>query len=670
MTTKAAKPKPPRSGPKSSAILAPVRRAWRPPDRISPSQWAERYRSLPRGQTQRPGPWRNANAPYLAWIMDVCAVPGVAQLNVLKAAQIGVSEAIRNAIGFFAHQDPDPLGVTLPNRDKGRKIVDNRILPMFRATAPLAELMTERSQDAQREQIKLANGFLMHLMWAGSPAALASDPMRRVFNDEVDKFEAWVGRESDPVSLTRSRLRTYGDRALQINVSTPTNRMGKIYELYSDSGVRLEYQVACPDCGHWQPLVFSGLRFVEHGDAERTEWADLILQSGGAWYECRACRAAWDETARRNAVAAGQYRVPDGAAPIVDLWGEVHERAETVRAWPSGTRIGVQLGALVCLWESMARVAAQFVLAVGSLSKMYSFRTETLGEPFDHQTVKSEVGVFGAKSARATVEEGVVPAWAVSLVATVDTQHTHFWAVLRAWGAGMRSARVWHGRVESFDELDQLLFVRLWPNERADRRAMRPGLVLIDSGGTRLEGENASRTMEVYRWAFPRRSRVRPIKGAPRPKGGVFFWPARGFVDKGARGTKTEMRLWFLDTHHFGDELADAIAQDAPERWELNRRDDPEYNRHLSNAVKIVTRRGAALTEEWAPVGAGARVDLWDCEVYQIAAAYMIGVEALTERMADETILEGLIAPSTPPTDEGRPVRSRGGAWDVTPFRI
>ena len=81
----------------------------RPPEKLSPSQWAERHRILAKGQSSIPGHWRNANAPYLVPIMDLCGVPGLSVLTVVKPAQVGVSEAFRNVLGWIAHTDPDPV---------------------------------------------------------------------------------------------------------------------------------------------------------------------------------------------------------------------------------------------------------------------------------------------------------------------------------------------------------------------------------------------------------------------------------------------------------------------------------------------------------------------------------------------------------------------------------
>ena len=117
----------------------------RPVEALSPSAWAEKHRILTKGQSSIPGHWRNANAPYLVPIMDLCGVPGLSVLTVVKPAQVGVSEAFRNVLGWIAHTDPDPVGIALPDERKGRKIVDNRLLPMFRSTPVLQELLTPRT---------------------------------------------------------------------------------------------------------------------------------------------------------------------------------------------------------------------------------------------------------------------------------------------------------------------------------------------------------------------------------------------------------------------------------------------------------------------------------------------------------------------------------------------
>lgn len=611
------------------------RQAWAPPEELRPSEWATRYRRLPRDQSPRPGPWDNDNAPYLRGIMDLPLRPGVEAVSIMKAAQVGASEALRNLMGTIAHEDADPIGLALPDREKGRKIVINRVIPLFTGTQVLRELFTERAHDLQAGQIRLNNGFLLHLMWSGSPSAMASDPMRIAICDEVDKFQPWARREADPVSLITKRLRAYEERGCLICISTPTTRLGKIFDLFDGSNVKLYFHVPCPHCGTYQRLVFAQLRWPKFPDVDKNEQAARIVRENACWYECADCGERIEEQDKPAMVRAGRWAtlkdedLADGERAGPSPGRVVIDDAEAIDRWPRGTRIGIQISALYCLWESWASIAAEFLKAEGNLSAMFDFRTETLGEPFEQQITRAKASVFGERSGAASLAEGIVPAWAVKLLAAVDTQHDHFWCVIRAWGPGMRSARVWHGRVETFEELERLCLNQPWPIEEDQFAPLTCELTLIDSGGTRLEDEAASRTMQVYRWVLPRRARVRAIKGTNKPKAGLFVWRGRGFIAADvsvARKRKRELALWFVDTHHFNDELADLIGDE--DRWQLNARHDEEYNRHLSSVEKVLIRHGSQVREEWVAYG-GARHDLRDCEAYQVAAAYMAQVHLL-----------------------------------------
>ena len=660
---------------------AAERVAWRPPEDITPSEWPEKYRTLPRGQSPRPGPWRNANAPYLAFIMDACDKAGVVQINVVKGSQGGISEAARNVIGYFAHRDPEPIGLALPDQTKGRKIVRNRLIPFFRETPVLRGLSTGVSADSQAEQIRLNNGFLLHLMWAGSATAMASDPMRIQINDEVDKFPEWTGRDVSPISAGQKRLRAYGDRGLQINISTPTTRYGYIWTLFEESTVQLYYMIPCPHCGEFQRITFPALKWDKGEFGHKKDLAAHLLKRARTtvWAECLYCAGRIEERHRQKITEAGRWMQVD-RAPIRDAYGVEHPCAEDVIAWPPGTRLGLHLPAFAYLWQSWAGIAAEFLLAEGDLRKTYDWRTETCGEPFEEHLHHVTPNHFAARSRASKLGRGIVPAWAVKTTCTADTQHDHFWAVIRAWGPEMRSHRVWHGRLETFDDLDRLIFQTPFANEDPTLPPMIPELTLIDSGGTRLEDEAASRTMEVYRWALKRRSRVRAIKGANRQsRNGLFVWPGVGWLNPGPQGRregekKIKLQIWWLDTHHFADELAHQIGigdeDPAAWQWTLDCEIDEVYDKHLSNAVKIPVRDRGRIVERWVPKASGARLDMWDCEVYQIAAAYMANVHLLPSAAELDLYRQEERAKQQRAKTQRAGSSGKGTAWTPTKFTV
>ena len=73
-----------------------VRRIWRRPERLSVSEWAERYRVMePDGP--RPGKWSNATARYLSGPMDAFSLPHVREAVVVAPPQTGKTESCSTA---------------------------------------------------------------------------------------------------------------------------------------------------------------------------------------------------------------------------------------------------------------------------------------------------------------------------------------------------------------------------------------------------------------------------------------------------------------------------------------------------------------------------------------------------------------------------------------------
>ncbi|HUX15083.1 MAG TPA: terminase gpA endonuclease subunit, partial [Phycisphaerae bacterium] len=563
------------------------------------------------------------------------------------------------------------------------------------------------------ESIRLLNGFECDLMWSGSAAAMASNPYKRVINDEVDIFETWTGEQSDPITATEGRLTSYGDSRLQINTSTPTTTAGTIHRLYERSTARLEYHVPCPHCGHMQPLIWKQLKWLSLQAAEahlaaareaqaaggteyaarcddsgawtpcpadadgaspvipgsadamgehvgwlerlidrlraaegRRELADALNAHRGdaIWYECRQCHGRIGHREKAAMIRAGRWR--STAGPVADAAGGLHEDAEDVGQWPPETRIGATLTALNCTWIHWGTLVSQWLGAQGDPAALFFFVTFRLGEPFEFRSRRVPEATFAGKSARAPLPAEIVPAWAWTLLATIDTQPDLFYVVVRAWGGSMRSARVWHGKVNTFADLDRLLYQQTWAMEDGSPPA-RISRALIDSGGTMDKILDVSRTQQVYQWAIPRQQTVPPfptvtaIKGASRPGLGLY-WPMRNPMSGGgaAQADYAALRAIMVDPHKANDLLAEMIAAGTPgipprpgtpaaegETWMLNKTNDPEYNAHMAGVQRTMDPKSRA--EVWRPKSAGTRHDYRDCEAYQIIAAYLSNVHLL-----------------------------------------
>lgn len=78
---------------------------YRPPEPLTVSEWAEKYRVLSRESTAEAGPWRNKRTPYMVEPMNAFNNPNVKEIAVVAPSQVGKALAIDTPI-------PTPTGWT------------------------------------------------------------------------------------------------------------------------------------------------------------------------------------------------------------------------------------------------------------------------------------------------------------------------------------------------------------------------------------------------------------------------------------------------------------------------------------------------------------------------------------------------------------------------------
>jgi phage terminase large subunit GpA-like protein len=631
-------PPPPAEAGHAEPLWSDVEReAWRPVKRLRPSAWAERNRVLRR--SSRPGPWRNRNAPALVGLMDLCVRRGVREIWIKKAAQVGASESVRNVIGCLAHQEPAPMLLVLPSEKDGKKIVRVEILPLFTDTPVLARLYTGRSRDRQLTQIILSNGFDLSLGWSGSASSLASHPYRCVVLDETDKYDQTTADEAPPVELARVRTRTYGDRGLIIGLSTPTTTSGVMHREFESCprDARFYFFVPCPDCGKFQRLLPDRITWEKFPDEqlEPKELAARVRRRGLAWYECAGCGSRIDDGQKPAMLWAGYWGNEAGS---FKLFTDGREEGQ----FPETDRIGLHYPATNDLSTKFTDIAAEWIRARGDPGKIRQLRNSTLAETYEPEITVTSSGVFDRKSREAETRGWapmVVPAWAMLLLMTVDTQVDHFWFVIRAWGHAFRSRRVHHGKVLTFDELTMLADQRLWAWESNVVPPQRVLFTGIDSGGGK-DYIGGSRTDQVYQWCLKDPHRRYALKGLSKAGDRPIWSRKRTYTPPGVGRSPYDYFLTLFHSHHFNDLLASAIGSRVPgpdpktgelteeageDLWQLNAANDGEYNAHLSNMTKKtvrVTGGRARYEDRWEPRTSGARVDYRACEYMQFAMAH------------------------------------------------
>lgn len=186
----------------------------RPPEQLTVSEWAEKYRMLDSKSSAMPGPWSNDITPYLTGVMDEFNNYETEKIIFVKPTQIGGTEALQNMIGYIVMQDPSPTMIVYPTDTLAKSVSENRLQPMLKATPEIAKKFDENSSLLELQ----FDSMYISLTGSNSPSGLASKPIRFLMMDEVDKYPGASSKEADPIKLATERTKTFHNKKYILQV--------------------------------------------------------------------------------------------------------------------------------------------------------------------------------------------------------------------------------------------------------------------------------------------------------------------------------------------------------------------------------------------------------------------------------------------------------------------
>ena len=560
----------------------------KPPTDLKLDEWADKYRRLSAESSAEAGIWNTNRAAYQRGMMQAISDPTIENVVFMTGAQVGKTEIINNAIGYFIHNQPSPMLVVQPTLEMAKMWSNDRLAPMLRDTPVLKNAVKDaRSRDSGNTlyQKSFSGGYIA-IVGANSAAGLASRPVRCVFLDEVDRYPHSAGSEGDPIDLARARTKTFSYNRKIVMVSTPTNKgASRIEAAYEESDQRM-YFVPCPDCDHKQTLKWSQVKWEQ--DKPET-----------AHYICEECGSVWDEAKRLRAIRFGEWQA---TAPY------------------TGTA-GFHLNGIYSVWVGLDRAAKEFLAAKKLPDTLRVFINTYLaesyeqeGERVDDYAVAERAEVFGDRlDSRIQV-----------ITAGIDTQDDRL--AIEVVGHG-RDEETWS---LSYKELyGDPSTPQLWQdldNElkatyiTEDNRKLDIRAACIDSGG--------HYTQAVYNFVRSREGRrIFAIKGMAGESRPIVSRPSRNNIGK--------IRLFTLGVDNIKELIFSRlkiIIEGAGYCHFPNDRPD-EYFKQLAASEKIVTKfhKGFPRREF---VKTRTRNEALDCRVYAIGALAILNLNlnALADR--------------------------------------
>ena len=555
----------------------------RPPEDISVSEWAEKYRVLDSKSSAMPGPWRNEKTPYLVGVMDAFCDFDTEEIILCKASQLGGTEALFNMIGWIIQQDPSPTMVVYPSDVLSESISTNRLQPVFRLSPPLKERW--RETDSTKTELQF-DGMYLTLVGSNSPANLASRPVRNLFLDEVDKYPGATKKEADPIKLARERTKTFHNSKVFMT-STPTLKTGHIWQALEEADVEKHYFVPCPHCGKMIELKWAQVTFPNEEGMSFMDRAEL------ASYICQECGCIITDQDKPQMLRFGEWRTVRQSAAL----------ARTVGFW---------INTLYSPFVRFSEIAREFLKSKDDPEALQNFVNSWLAEPWEDTKLKTSADTVMER--QADLPELVVPEWAKLLTGGVDVQETSVYWTIRAWGNYLTSQNIAHGQALSFAEVERVMNLSYG---KEDGSQMVVQLALIDSGDN---------TDAVYDFCASNSEWALPSKGSSHPMTTHFKLSTVNRTDSRAYG----MKLVLIDTGKYKDMIAGRMKKDnGSGSWMVYQGCDMDYAEQVTSEHKVNVRSGNRTVQEWKPKNSHADNHYLDCEVYAMCAADMLGARSL-----------------------------------------
>ena len=454
----------------------------KPPPKLDVSEWADAHRYLARGTSAEAGKFSCDRLPYQREPMQSLTDPTAAGVVLMMGAQMGKTEILLNAIGYFIDAQPSPMLVVYPTLDVARKFSTKKLAPMVAESPRIAGRVRDpRTRDSGNTILsKEFRGGSLVLAGSNSPASLRQLSCRVVVQDEIDSYEPSAGAEGDPCTLADARAMNFHDAVL-VKASTPTIRgASRIEAAYEDSDCR-QWHCPCPYCGEFQVLKWAQVKWPEGNPEE-------------AYYLCEHCEREISDLERVQMVLAGK-------------WIAQHPERRVRGYHLNGlNRI---MGRKKQFASYLHEFVVQFLDAKHSGREHLKVWTNTfLAETWEEQGER--ISLTTAMERAEDYKTDPLPEGVGVLTAAVDVQKDRLEFEVMGWGVAEESWGILrgaiHGDPEGLDvwkDLDDLLH-RKWNHPSGSRLSI--AAACIDSGYA---------TQTVYRFTKPRQSRrIFAVKGS------------------------------------------------------------------------------------------------------------------------------------------------------------
>lgn len=310
------------------------------PPPASISQWIEGRRLVTAGPFK--GYWRNDRAPYLVEIMDnFSPFSPIQRTVVMKGAQIGMTSAAENIIGFWLFAVPTDILYVSATQDLLEKWGTKRLEPLIdslgmrgRMISPTEVTGSRRTGD--KSFSKIVAGGSLSMASAQSAGSLRSETIRLLTRDEIDGAPKLLKTgEGNWMAVSDARIAVWKALGMSktLDLSTPTTEETSNIFPAHEEGDKRKWFMPCPHCGKSQHLSLTMEEFPRRfiRDTEGLQKRPMTFCI------CEHCGKRMIETKSTDIILAGSW------SPTRQYLPE-ETRDDSIRSYHIPTAISLMMG--------------------------------------------------------------------------------------------------------------------------------------------------------------------------------------------------------------------------------------------------------------------------------------------------------------------------------------
>lgn len=671
-----------------SEIVLDVAELLRPPERITVTECAEKYRVL-HNPGSYIGPWQTDRVAYLREVQDTLASRDYKSSIYVKPAQSAGTESLLNWVLYNGIIDPADMYIYQTAEAVAREFSKDKVAKMVRHCPQLKERLLPGKAGQTAYALRFRSGVRVIIGWP-SINQLSGHSTGRIAITDLDRMPDNIDGEGNIFGLAEKRTTSFGSFAMTYAESSPGKPIKErnwrnlemdtmphlappcdgILALYNNSDRRRWYW-PCIHCYSWYEPSFA---LMWSPEAE----TDLVARAEQAAITCPCCGMNTGPEYKLELNASGVWLRERDVVSLAK--GERYIEAAVAKKrraqWaaalakddPQGDRAGFWLkgpAAAFLTWKDLVLKDLR-AWAVYESTRDYQPLKTTVNtdqcEAFEppgeegERTADDLMGRaedFGTREADGGKAIKVVPQGVRFLLATVDVQKRKFVVQVHGIAPGQdiyivdrfdiwKSARLddeGHPYplapatyAADWKQLEKLVLDRAYPLDDNSSRAMAVRFVACDSGGAKsVTGSKASTTEKAYKFyrylkKAGKTMRFRLLKGDGNPNRQrvEVTRPDAERKDRFA-GARGEIPVLLLNANLLKDALDGLL-------------DNTEPGTGMIHFPLWLAREFPAFFEElcaevrvpgkgWVPVR--SRNEAWDLLVYCLALLVWLKVETI-----------------------------------------